>query len=78
MGVLESQLSAKFSALSQLSVNFDKSQLLFFWQNAKWFRNHLQIWSNPRTIRTKVEETTISTSLSPFQRKFIFGDILTV
>ena len=32
MGVLESQLSPKFSAISQLSVNFDKSQLLlFFW-----------------------------------------------
>ena len=30
MGVLESQLSAKFSATSQLSVNFDKSQLSFF------------------------------------------------
>ena len=34
MGVLESQLSAKFWAISQLSVNFEKSQLLpffFFW-----------------------------------------------
>ena len=30
MGVLESQLSAKFSAISQLSVNFDQSQLLLF------------------------------------------------
>ena len=38
MGVLESQLSAEFSAISQLSVNFDKSQLLFFWPNAEWFK----------------------------------------
>ena len=30
MGVLETELSAKFSAISQLSVNFDKSQLYFF------------------------------------------------
>ena len=30
MGVLEPQLSAKFLAISQLSVNFDKSQLLLF------------------------------------------------
>ena len=72
MGVLESQLSskfstisqlsAKFSAISQLSVNFDKSQLLFFWPNAKWFRNHLCIILE----RLKqAEVTTVSTSFSP-------------
>ena len=30
MGVLESQLSAKFLPISQLSVTFEKSQLMFF------------------------------------------------
>ena len=30
MGVLESQLSAKFSGISQLSGNFEKSKLLLF------------------------------------------------
>ena len=37
MGVLESQLSAKFSAISQLSVNLDKSQLLLVFFFAEFY-----------------------------------------